>query len=268
MEAGEKIVDNFPFFKQDFQKDIHTLMSRDSAWEEKRVSTYRLAFVWCNDISDQSGWILEAAKDKYRHEKNHAVLASILDVIKKVEKPADLQDAWKHPKVGVVDDETKHIFRKIKNRREPLKNKIWMANRAAEKGNAWMLERIAWHSSDHETFLAIASVFTNNAKGWECKKSENITMDWGHALMRDLALSKEINYNPDKRPILGASMPGGARFQGIIEKQNVQSGMCMSIRLKREIKRTPEDFGFTDDLDTEKVQEQKKTNKIKNFKSV
>lgn len=103
-------------------------------------------------------------------------------------------------------------------------------------------------------------------KGWQPYKEKGVTVAWAEALVNDLALFNEIQYRASVKPILAARMPQGHRFQSILGKQNVESGICLSIRLKRNKKMTAKDFGFNDDTDLEALREKVPEEKIKGFK--
>ena len=109
-------------------------------------------------------------------------------------------------------------------------------------------------------------VSRRSGKGWHAHKEKGISIVWAEMLVDDLAHFNEIQYRPSVKPILGAMMPQGHRFQSILGKQNVASGLCLSIRLKRNKKMTAKNFGFTDDADLENLCEEAQQKKSEDFR--
>ena len=84
-----------------------------------------------------------------------------------------------------------------------------------------------------------------DGEGSKAVKTPELDTDFWEGLAR--ALSNELNILDFwKKPYLRASLPGGHRLQ-LVMGRTVASGLGVSIRIKRSIDRTLEDFGATSD---------------------
>tara|TARA_R100001143_G_scaffold7081_1_gene9325 strand:+ start:24061 stop:25146 length:1086 start_codon:yes stop_codon:yes gene_type:complete len=82
-------------------------------------------------------------------------------------------------------------------------------------------------------------------KGYVAESAKALTFEWCYALCKTLGFESGTGFS-NERPIVSCQLPGGHRFQGLVSKQNVMSGVAISIRLRREMALTLEDFGVSD----------------------
>lgn len=82
-------------------------------------------------------------------------------------------------------------------------------------------------------------------KGYEAVHIPELTLNFWGRLFNVLAASSGQLYHPDKSPTVSVKLPGGHRFQGIFNNLTYDTGISVSIRLKRDIDLDYADFGIT-----------------------
>ena len=82
-------------------------------------------------------------------------------------------------------------------------------------------------------------------KGYELfRRAPEVTTEWARRLCKYLANYNGLGFHDDL-PVLACRIPGGHRFHAVLGRENVVSGIAISIRLKRDLKVTAEDYGWS-----------------------
>ena len=79
--------------------------------------------------------------------------------------------------------------------------------------------------------------------GYEDHRAPEITIRWAEDLCRFLAHHNGLSFEADL-PVLGCRMPEGHRFHCVLGRENVVSGIAMSLRVKRKLGREAADYGW------------------------
>ena len=80
--------------------------------------------------------------------------------------------------------------------------------------------------------------------GYRAHRAPAIDEDWAEGLCNFLANVNRITFTRDLQ-VLACRLPGGHRFHAVLGRENVVSGMAISIRNRRDIAVGREDYGWT-----------------------
>lgn len=93
-----------------------------------------------------------------------------------------------------------------------------------------------------EVWLEIAD------RGYECREAPELTYDYWERLCYVLSNSDGRVFDPKIQPRVSTRLPGGHRFEAMVGQTVDDSELSISIRLKRQIQVTLDDFGIPEFL--------------------